>query len=88
MHELQLQLRNSSWKYFSKMASDGGLKVDNPAESIDSLSKEVENLKTRLEEERKKLNDVARKSLYLINTLIHTYLKLYFCVYIVLFIYF
>ena len=51
-------------KYFSKMASDGGLKVDNPNESIDSLSKEVENLKTRLEEERKKLNDVARKSLY------------------------
>lgn len=70
------------------MASDGGLKVDNPAESIDSLSKEVENLKTRLEEERKKLNDVARKSLYFINILIHTYLKLYFCVYIVLFIYF
>lgn len=65
------------------MASDGGLKVDNPAESIDSLSKEVENLKTRLEEERKKLNDVARKSLYLINALIDTYLKSYLCVYIV-----
>ncbi|XP_071039938.1 guanine nucleotide-binding protein subunit beta-5 [Parasteatoda tepidariorum] len=41
------------------MASDGGLKVDNPGETIDSLNKEVENLKTRLEEERKKLNDVA-----------------------------
>lgn len=45
------------------MASDGGLKVDNPGESIDSLNREVETLKTRLEEERKKLNDVACKTL-------------------------
>lgn len=44
------------------MASDGGLKVDNPGETLDSLNREVETLKTRLEEERKKLNDVARKS--------------------------
>lgn len=43
------------------MASDGGLKVDNPGETVDSLNKEVETLKTRLEEERKKLNDVACK---------------------------
>ncbi|GFR17593.1 guanine nucleotide-binding protein subunit beta-5 [Trichonephila clavata] len=41
------------------MASDGGLRVDNPSETVESLNKEVENLKCRLEEERKKLNDVA-----------------------------
>ncbi|XP_035229858.1 guanine nucleotide-binding protein subunit beta-2-like isoform X2 [Stegodyphus dumicola] len=41
------------------MASDGGLKIENPGETIDSLNREVENLKTRLEEERKKLNDVS-----------------------------
>ncbi|GIY91719.1 guanine nucleotide-binding protein subunit beta-5 [Caerostris extrusa] len=41
------------------MASDGGLRVEKPAETVDTLHKEVENLKTRLEEERKKLNDVA-----------------------------
>lgn len=43
------------------MASDGGLKIENPGETVDSLNKEVETLKSRLEEERKKLNDVACK---------------------------
>ncbi|XP_022243567.1 guanine nucleotide-binding protein subunit beta-2-like [Limulus polyphemus] len=42
------------------MASDDcGLEIDNPGDSIESLSKEVEKLKARLEEERQKLNDVA-----------------------------
>lgn len=41
------------------MATEGGLKIDNPGESLDSLNKELEHLKSRLDEERKKLNDVA-----------------------------
>ena len=38
-------------------------KNDCTEESIESLRKEVERLKTRLEEERKKLNDVTCKAL-------------------------
>lgn len=38
--------------------SEGGVKVA-PAESMESLTKEVEVLKQRLEEERQKLNDVT-----------------------------
>lgn len=37
------------------------LKIDTPAESIEALTKEAEALKTKLEEERQKLNDVARR---------------------------
>lgn len=37
-----------------KMAQDGS-----PKETVDSLAKEVEILKARLEEERQKLNDVS-----------------------------
>lgn len=43
----------------NSMATEGGLKIDNPGESLDSLNKELEHLKSRLDEERKKLNDVA-----------------------------
>jgi guanine nucleotide-binding protein subunit beta-5 len=43
------------------MASDGDLKVHNPGESIEALTKEAEALKAKLEEERRKLNDVACK---------------------------
>ena len=48
------------------MANDGNegenlSKNDCTEESIESLRKEVERLKTRLEEERKKLNDVTCK---------------------------
>ncbi|XP_054159021.1 guanine nucleotide-binding protein subunit beta-5-like isoform X2 [Oppia nitens] len=50
-----------------KMANDGNegenlSKNDFTEESIESLRKEVERLKTRLEEERKKLNDVTFSS--------------------------
>ncbi|CAG2108836.1 unnamed protein product [Medioppia subpectinata] len=50
-----------------KMANDGNegenlSKNDCTEESIESLRKEVERLKTRLEEERKKLNDVTFSS--------------------------
>ena len=50
------------------MANDGNegenlSKNDCTEESIESLRKEVERLKTRLEEERKKLNDVTCKTL-------------------------
>lgn len=38
--------------------SEGGVKVA-PSETIESLTKEVETLKQRLEEERQKLNDVT-----------------------------
>jgi len=53
------------------MANDGNegenfSKNDCTEESIESLRKEVERLKTRLEEERKKLNDVACE-LYIIS---------------------
>lgn len=41
--------------------SDGGLKVEQPMESMEALSREAEELKTKLEEERQKLNDVPRK---------------------------
>jgi hypothetical protein len=44
------------------MASDGELKVHSPGESIESLTKEAEALKARLEEESQKLNDVACKN--------------------------
>lgn len=40
-----------------KMAQDGS-----PKETIESLTKEVETLKARLEEERQKLNDVSLAS--------------------------
>jgi prefoldin subunit 5 len=48
------------------MANDGNegenfSKDDCTEESIESLRKEVERLKTRLEEERKKLNDISCK---------------------------
>lgn len=43
----------------SNMASDGNLKTDSPSESIEMLTKEVESLKVKLEEERQKLNDVV-----------------------------
>lgn len=35
--------------------------VNNAADKIAALTKEAENLKLKLEEERQKLNDVARK---------------------------
>ncbi|CAG7835562.1 unnamed protein product [Allacma fusca] len=41
------------------MSADLSLKIDTPAESIEALAKEAEALKTKLEEERQKLNDVA-----------------------------
>ena len=41
--------------------ADLSLKIDTPAESIEALAKEAETLKAKLEEERQKLNDVARK---------------------------
>lgn len=34
-------------------------KVDHPAETVESLTREIEQLKARLEEERKKINDVS-----------------------------
>ena len=43
------------------MSADLSLKIDTPAESIEALAKEAEALKTKLEEERQKLNDVACK---------------------------
>lgn len=42
------------------MASSGGLKVQDTNETIESLSKEAECLKSKLDEERKKLFDVSR----------------------------
>lgn len=49
---------------FSKVGvmsnADLSLKIDTPAESIEALAKEAETLKAKLEEERQKLNDVAR----------------------------
>lgn len=41
--------------------SDGGLKVEQPMESVEALSREAEGLKVKLEEERQKLNDVPRE---------------------------
>lgn len=41
--------------------SDGGLKVEQPMESMEALSREAEELKVKLEEERQKLNDVPRE---------------------------
>ncbi|KAK4307424.1 hypothetical protein Pmani_020813 [Petrolisthes manimaculis] len=38
--------------------TDGGLKVEQPLESVEALSREAEGLKVKLEEERQKLNDV------------------------------
>ncbi|KAL3199187.1 hypothetical protein MRX96_014141 [Rhipicephalus microplus] len=38
-------------------------KVDHPAETVESLTREIEQLKARLEEERKKINDVSVTSL-------------------------
>lgn len=51
---------------WDKMASEGNeneneLKPNNTNDNLESLKKEVEKLKTRLEEERKKLNDVTCK---------------------------
>lgn len=49
--------------YAYAMASDGDVKISSPIESAEALSKEAESLKARLEEERQKLNDVAREYL-------------------------
>uniref|UniRef100_A0A131XLR3 Putative vesicle coat complex copi beta' subunit n=1 Tax=Hyalomma excavatum TaxID=257692 RepID=A0A131XLR3_9ACAR len=38
-------------------------KVDHPADTVESLTREIEQLKARLEEERKKINDVSVTSL-------------------------
>lgn len=46
------------------MSSEGGLKVA-PVDTIESLTKEAESLKVKLEEERQKLNDVTCKYLYI-----------------------
>ncbi|CAL4089692.1 unnamed protein product, partial [Meganyctiphanes norvegica] len=40
------------------MSDGGGLKVEAPVDTIDSLTRESEQLKVKLEEERQKLNDV------------------------------
>lgn len=47
------------------MATEGTtMKVDHQApETVETLTREIEQLKARLEEERKKLNDVARESM-------------------------
>lgn len=42
------------------MSSEGGLKIESN-ESVEFLTKEAENLKAKLEEERQKLNDVTCK---------------------------
>lgn len=42
------------------MAGEGGVKVA-PAETIESLMREAETLKIKLEDERQKLNDVTCK---------------------------
>ena len=46
------------------MTSEGGLKVDQP-ENLEQLQKEAEALKSRLEEERQKLNDIPCKNIML-----------------------
>lgn len=46
------------------MSTDVSLKIDTPAESIEALAKEAETLKAKLEEERQKLNDVARMFIF------------------------
>lgn len=43
------------------------LRVDNTTESIDSLSREAESLKVKLEEEKAKLNDVDSESSYWVD---------------------
>ena len=40
------------------MATEPGLRVESPQESFEALSREAESLKTKLEEEKAKLNDV------------------------------
>lgn len=42
------------------MAAETAVIVNNPAESVESLLKEAESLKAKLEDERLKLNDVTR----------------------------
>lgn len=41
------------------MSSEGGVKVAPPVETVESLMKETESLKLKLEDERQKLNDVT-----------------------------
>lgn len=53
----------SSLSTGARMSSDGGLKVA-PANTVESLTREAELLKAKLEEERQKLNDVTRKYLW------------------------
>ena len=43
------------------MSTDLSLHIDTPAENIEALAKEAITLKSKLEEERQKLNDIARK---------------------------
>lgn len=49
-----------NWKFMKRMTSvDSAMEL----ETIEKLEKEVEKLKTRLEDERQKLNDVTCKLL-------------------------
>lgn len=43
------------------MAATDAVRTDNVPESIDALSREAEQLKAKLEEERSKLSDVDRE---------------------------
>lgn len=45
----------------AKMAATDAVRTDNVQESIDALSREAEQLKAKLEEERSKLSDVDRE---------------------------
>ena len=45
------------------MATEG-LKVETQQDSIDALSREAEQLKSKLDEEREKLNDTDRKNVF------------------------
>lgn len=45
----------------AKMAATDAVRTDNVPESIDALSREAEQLKAKLEEERSKLSDVDRE---------------------------
>lgn len=55
---------NQQWQFpiFLKMSVETTLNVAS-AETTESLSKEIEVLKSKLEEERQKLNDVQCKSM-------------------------
>lgn len=63
-------------KIVGEMSADGGVKVAAPVETVESLMKEAEVLKAKLEEERQKLNDVTCKISFL-NIIFHV--KLFFC---------